>query len=47
MSLNFITCESVADKLLAPGREKVLVIDVRDEDYEGGHIIGCCWRPCR
>ncbi|EPY50557.1 Cdc25 family phosphatase Ibp1 [Schizosaccharomyces cryophilus OY26] len=38
-SLNYISPESLKD-LLAGDREKISVIDVRDDDYEGGHIPG-------
>ncbi|WBW70703.1 Cdc25 family phosphatase Ibp1 [Schizosaccharomyces osmophilus] len=39
-SLNYISAESLKD-LLAGGQDKISVIDVRDDDFEGGHIPGC------
>ncbi|EPX75217.1 Cdc25 family phosphatase Ibp1 [Schizosaccharomyces octosporus yFS286] len=39
-SLNYISADSLKD-LIAGNRDKVSVIDVRDDDFEGGHIPGC------
>ena len=39
-SPSYMTKETLAELLGAPSASSVAVIDVRDEDYVGGHIMG-------
>ncbi|GAB4821492.1 hypothetical protein N2152v2_008538 [Parachlorella kessleri] len=45
MSVTFLQPVEVRALLKGPDREKVLVVDVRDDDFGGGHIAGCVHFP--
>ena len=38
---SYMTREQLATLLLSPSADSVAVVDVRDDDYVGGHIKGC------
>ncbi|KAG8816547.1 hypothetical protein FRC17_000288 [Serendipita sp. 399] len=45
-AFSFITAKELATLLKAPGKRKeIAVVDVRDDDYQGGHIKGCIHSP--
>lgn len=46
-SLSYMQPEFLVDMLRDPERcKRVVVLDVRDEDFAGGHVRGCVNIPC-